>query len=157
MIDIQTVTIRLGDKDYTIHEAPYRRSTEWRRRLVDEIKPLFEQVSGLTDIQFETPADLLQLLPVAERLFVEGIEQVFDLLIAYSPDLEGDREYIEAHASDRQIFAAFQQVITLADFLSLIPQIRRAGLGAGSGILPNSPSQNGATPRKRRKASQSAN
>lgn len=156
MIDIQTVTIRLGEKDYTISEAPYGRSGPWRRRLVDEIKPIFEEVSGLTDIQFETPADLLQLWPMAERLFVDGIDQIFDLLIAYAPEFEQDRSYIEAHATDRQLFAALQDVIRLADFLSLIPQIRRAGLGAGAGILPNSQSANGATPRRKRKASQSA-
>lgn len=157
MLEIQTITIRLGEKDYTIKEAPFGRAGPWRRRLVEEIKPLFEQVSGLSGVRFETPADLLQLWPVAERLFVDGIEQVFDLLIAYSPELEQDREYIEAHATDRQIFAAFQDVIVLADFLALIPQIRRAGLGVMRGTSSSSPSANGVSHRKRRKGSPSAN
>lgn len=156
MIDIQTVTVRLGEKEYTLHEAPFGRAAPWRRRLVEEVRPIFEQVSELPGIRLETPADLRQLFPVAERLFVDATEQIFDLLIAYSPELEVDRAYIETHASDRQIFAAFQEVIKLADFLALIPQIRRAGLGGMNGTSSNSPSQNGASRRKRRKASQSA-
>jgi hypothetical protein len=156
MIEIQTITIRLGEKDYVIREAPHVRATTWRRRIMEEIKPLFEQVSGVTGIQFQSPADLLQLLPVAERLFVDGLDQVFDLLIAYSPELEADRATIEANASDRQIFAAFQEVLRLADFFGLIPQLQRAGLEAIRGTSLNSPSPNGAAHSAKRKASQNA-
>lgn len=157
MIDVQTIKIRLGERDYTIREAPHGRATVWRRRLVEEIKPIVEQVTSVTDIQFDTPADLLQLLPVAECLFVEGIDQIFDLLIAYSPELEEGREYIEANASERQIFGAFQEVIQLADFFGLIPQIHRAGLANLSGISSSSPSRNGATRSRKRKTSPSVN
>lgn len=156
MIDVQKITIRLGEKDYTIREAPYGQATTWRRRLMEEVKPIFEQIGGVADIQFDTPADLLRLLPVAERLFVEGIDQIFDLLIAYSPDLEADRATIEGSATDRQIFTAFTEVLQLADFFGLIPQIRRAGLAGLNGTLSKSPSPNGASRSRAPKISQKA-
>jgi hypothetical protein len=156
MIEVQTITVKLGEKEYTIREAPHLRASAWRRRLMEEVKPIFDQVANVADIQFETPADLLKLAPLAEQLFVEGVDQIFDLLITYSPELEADREYIEANAGSRQIFAAFQQVIKLADFFDLIPQIRRSGLAGLTGTLSNSPSPNGAVHSSKRKRSQRA-
>jgi hypothetical protein len=130
MVEIESTTFRLGERDFTIKQAGFLRSKPWKKRLFDEIKPLFDRLSGASDIEFNSAADLLQLLPLAEDLFVDGIEIIYGLLIAYSAELEADREYIEAHATDKQIFAAFQEVVKLADFFGLANQLnRRIGRG----------------------------
>lgn len=125
MVDIKRTTVRLGERDYEIQEAGFRRAKPWKQRLLAEIKPLFERLGGAGEIQFEKPADLFQLLPLAEDLFVGGVDTVCDLLIAYSPVLEADREYIETDASDRQILAAFQEVVILADPFGVVMQLNR--------------------------------
>lgn len=131
MVEIDSVTVKLGEKEYTITQAGFLKSKPWKKRLFEEIKPLFERLNGAGDLKFESAADLKQLLPLAEDLFVTGIETVYALLIAYSPILEADREYIEAHATDKQILAGFQEVIRLSDPFGVVNQLnRRIGLKA---------------------------
>lgn len=125
MVEIEKVTIRLGEREFEIVQASFMRSKPWKKRLFEEIKPLFERLNGASEIKFESAADLFQLLPLAEELFVGGIDTIFDLLIAYSPALETERAYVESNATDKQIMAAFQEVVGLADFLGLISQFNR--------------------------------
>ena len=129
MVEIDSVIVKLGAKEYTITQAGFLKSKPWKKRLLEEVKPMFEDVNGASDIEINSPADLLKLLPMAEKLFVESTETLLDLLVAYAPTVEADREYIEAHATDKQILAAFQEVVKLADFLGLTGLLtRRIGL-----------------------------
>ena len=129
MVEIDSVIVKLGAKEYTITQAGFLKSKPWKKRLLEEVKPMFEDVNGAGDIEISSPADLVKLLPMAEKLFVESTETLLDLLVAYAPTVEADREYIEAHATDKQILAAFQEVVKLADFLGLTGLLtRRIGL-----------------------------
>jgi hypothetical protein len=152
MFEVRTETILLGEREYVIREAGHKKSSAWRYRLMTEIRPIFEQVSGISDIKFETPSDLMKLVPVAEQLFVNGIDQIYELLLDYSDDLRADQEYIQNNATDRQIFFAFQKVIGLADFFGIVPQIRKIGLVDMIGTSSKSQSVNGASPSKKRKS-----
>lgn len=125
MVEIESTTVRLGERDYIIQEASSLRSKPWKQRFLDEVVPVLERISGASDIEFKTAADLLELLPLAKELLVDSAVTLLELLIAYSPELEADKAYIEAHATDRQILAAFQAVIKLADFLGLAGQLNR--------------------------------
>lgn len=124
-VDIGTTEVRLGERDYTIREAGALRAKPWKQRLLDEIAPLLERMNGASELKFDSPADLFALLPLAKDLLVDSAITLLELLFAYSPELEADREYIEAHATDRQILAAFQEVVKLADFLGLTSQLTR--------------------------------
>jgi hypothetical protein len=149
-IEIQTTTIRLGEKDYTIREAPHLRAAPWNKRLIAEIKPLFEQISGAQEIQFNTAADLLQLWPMFEQIFTDALETVFEMLVTYSADLEADRDYIANHATNRQILAAFREVARLADPFDLVPMLtRQIGL-VPTGTSSSLPAQNGAVRSRKR-------
>lgn len=125
MVEIESTTVRLGEREYTIQTAGFVRSRPWKKRLLEEIKPLFERLNGASEMQFNTAADLFKLFPLVEDLFINGLETVFDLLIAYAPDLEADKEYIEAHATDKQILAAFQEVVKLTDPFGFATQLNR--------------------------------
>jgi hypothetical protein len=142
MIAIATVTVVLGDREYIIREAPRLRSAPWRKRLMVELKPMFDHVAGAQEMTFESPADLLRLWPVMETLMVSGLDSVFEMLMAYDPELEADREYIEQTATDKQILAAFGEVARLADpfgiVASLNAQIGRSAIGTSQkSPLPN--------------------
>src|SRR5262245_28765278 len=108
MLEIKTVTVMLGDREYLIQQAGFLRSKPWKKRLLGEMKPLFDEIGAAQAMEFNSPADVVHLLPLAEKLFIEAIDLIFELLIAYSPVLEDEREYIEEHATDSQIFVAFQ-------------------------------------------------
>lgn len=134
MIEIETINVRLGERDFVIKTAGFLRSKPWKKRLLTEVKPLFEQIGGIQDFKFESPGDLLNLIPVLEDLFIDSIEVLLDLLIAYSDDVEAERAYIEAHATDKQILFAFQGVVKLADPFGVVQLMtRRYGL-TGTGI-----------------------
>jgi hypothetical protein len=125
MVDIKTVTVKLGEREYIITEAGFMRAKKWKSLLMGELKPLFDELNGAQNISFDTPSDLLKIAPFIERIFLQAIDTIFDLLLVYAPSIETDKEYIENHATDTQIFAAFQEVIKLADFLGLTAQFSR--------------------------------
>lgn len=146
MIEIKTVTVRLGENDYEVREASFAISKPWKQRLMTEIKPLFEKLSGAPNMSFEKPEDLFKLFPLAESIFIEGIESIYDLLIAYSPALTADAEYIANNATDRQIVAAFREVVLLADPFGVVAGLNRQ-IGRGTiGTLSNSQPVNGVAP-----------
>jgi len=125
MSQIESATLYLGEREFVVQTAGFMRSKPWKKRLFEEIKPLFEKVSAAPDIVFNTAADLLKLVPLAEELFTDGLDLVFDMLITYSPVLEAEREYIENYATDKQILAAFQGVVILADPFGVVATMTR--------------------------------
>lgn len=131
MIDIEKTTIRLGNRDFEIQSASYLRAKPWKKRFVEEIKPLFESLGELKDMQFDSPADLLKIFPMVEMLFLEAIDKVFEMLISYSPILEAEREYIENNATDKQILIGFQEALKLADPFEMI-QLASRKIGRGT-------------------------
>lgn len=144
MADLRSITVKLGEREFEIKEAPFSRSKPWKKRLLAEVKPLFEQLSGLPEMEFGRPDDLLKLFPVVEHLFLDGIDTLHDLLLAYSAALEAEADYITDHASDRQILAAFQEVLQLADPFGVIQGMNQQ-IGLAMISTPsNSPSVNGA-------------
>jgi hypothetical protein len=129
MIEIESTTVMLGEREYTIQQAGFLRSKPWKKRLIDEVQPIFGQIGEISNFKIDTPADLLKLIPLMETLFLDGIETVFDLLIAYSAELEANKDAIANSATDKQILAAFQEVVKLADPFGVVPlMIRRIGL-----------------------------
>jgi len=125
MIEIETIEVRLGERTYAIQQLGHLRAKPWKKRLLAEVQPIFDQVTSASDQEINTPADLLGLLPLAERLFIDALDMVFELLIAYSPTLEADCEYIESCATDTQILAAFQEAVKLSDPFGVVAQLNR--------------------------------
>lgn len=150
---IETTQIELGERTFEIRTAPFARSRLWRRQLIGEVKPLFEQVAAAQDMTFETAADLLNLWPLAETLLVEGLDLIFEMVISYAEPLEAEREWIEQNATDQQIMAAFQEILRLGDFLGLMPMMSRRFGQMTIGTSTNSPAPNGATVSEPQKSS----
>jgi hypothetical protein len=142
-VQIRVATVTLGDKDYEITEAPILRSRTWRERFYQTIAPLLEQLGGVKGAEFETPEDLLQLLPLAEQIVVNALTEVVDLLLLYSPELEADRDYILNHATERQAIRAFQEVLKLAIPFEIDRLIARNPGLLRAMTSSNSPSPNG--------------
>lgn len=143
MIEIRKITGKLGEKEYEITEAGFVISRPWKKRLMEEIKPLFGQISDAPNIEFETPADLFKLFPLVESILIDGVATIFELLIAYSPVLQADQEYIANHATERQIVALFREVVLLADPFGVIAKLSSELGRKAIGISSNLQSANG--------------
>ena len=129
LVQIDSFTAQLGDREYQIKTAGFIRSKPWKRRLIDEVQPIFEEIGKAEKLKFDAPADLLKIIPVMETLFLDSIDKFWDLLRDYAPELEEDKEYIEAHATDKQILAAFQGAVKLADPFGVVGlMMRQVGL-----------------------------
>lgn len=124
-MQIESKTLTLGEQEYTVCAPGFVRAKVWKKRLLTEVKPLFDQLSAAPDIQFDSPADLLKLLPLADKLLIDGVDTMLELLLAFSPVLEEARAYIEENASDKQIVAAFTDVVSLADPFGMAAQLNR--------------------------------
>lgn len=132
-------------RQYAIEEPGVLRSRKWRSRFGETVMPLFEQFAGAQNIEFETPEDLLKLLPLVQSIVLDALDEVFDLLILYSPELEADREWLEDNATERQIIAAFMEVLQLAVPFEVGNIIARLNGLTNPTIGSNSPSANGDT------------
>lgn len=111
---IRTTTIELGEREFEVKEMGWKRAAAWRQTLLDGVKPLFDEAASVSDMTFDTPDDLLQLWPFIESIAVNGIDVLMDHLLAYSADLEADREYIEEYATVAQVANAFVEVAKFA-------------------------------------------
>jgi len=144
-MQLQTAKITLGEKDYTIQAAGYRRARGWKKTFFAQLyDPLIAQLGAVNEISDGalTLGDLGQYTPFAQGILLDSIDAVFELLIGYAQPLENDRESIEETASDAQIVDAFWEVLKLAN--PLPPGLLAGGNGLGlMGILQNLPSQNG--------------
>lgn len=142
-MEIQSATLRLGDTDYTVRAAGFRRAKVWKKRLLSELKPLFENLNGAPGMEFNKPEDLFKLLPLAENLLVDGVDSVLMLLLSYDPALEAARAEIEENASDRQIIEAFREVVSLADPFGIAALLNQQLGRVQSGISLSLPSPSG--------------
>lgn len=117
---IESIEVVLGEKEYTVQALPYVASRQWRESLLETAKPMILQFAELSDVEIGSADDLVKLLPVAESILLDGLDQIVELLKAYGPVFADDIEYILHNATDKQIFQAFKQVLGLADFLGLM-------------------------------------
>lgn len=154
MLEIKTIQVKLGEREYTIRQAGFRRSRPWKERLLEEVKPVFEQIAQIEKRKFNTIEEMLELLPVAQSILVDSMENMGDLLLAYSPELEADKEYIEEYATDAQVFQAFQEVLQLMDFFGAIPLMNEKIGQMKTGTSSSLPSANGDSRRKKPQGSQ---
>src|SRR3990167_6481371 len=140
-----SIAVELGEREFAIIEAGYRRARVWKTRFLSDLYgPLqveLQKISGFSLDEKTLFEDLARLQPTIALVLVDLVDVVIELLITYSSALEEEREYIEANASDRQIIAAFWEVLRLANPLPAGLFGRLAGL-ARTGTLPSWPSPN---------------
>jgi hypothetical protein len=133
-------------KCYEIEEANPSRGRKWRAKFNATVMPIFEQVSSLQNIEFEKAEDLLKLMPIVQKILLESFDDVFDLLILYSPEVEADQEWIMENGTDRQILAAFMGVLQLAVPFEINGLLERVSGLKNKTTGQNLPSASGDTP-----------
>ena len=148
-MDVEKRTVKLGDREFVLQTPCIKDAKMWKARFLNEIKPLFDQIGELPDLKFDTPEDVLKLWPLAENLLLAGVDQVIELLFAFSAELQREREWIESHATERQAVEAFRAALELADPFGLTDLF---GGRAGPVKKPMSarlPSRSGGSPKRK--------
>jgi hypothetical protein len=105
----KSTTIVLAEQEYTVTELPSRKNAEWRVQVdvaLGDVSSLLGQGVRLTNLQ--------EAVDGARALLLGGAGTILGLIFDYAPEVEADRERIEAEVYDSEVVAAFLEVATLA-------------------------------------------
>jgi hypothetical protein len=113
------IVVTLGSEEHKIKPLPILKSREWREQVAKRLGP---------------SAGSLRPVDVHGRMFIAGLpsalaafpETICDLLFAYAPDLEKEKDKILETATEEQITAAFSRIweVAFANFLPLLMMTR---------------------------------
>lgn len=153
-IEIEYAELMFGEKLYKIPAAGLSRSEQWRARLQVEVNGLlailkeqggiFETVD-LGNLKEIANLGLVELLPVIGAVFARlnlSMSSLIELITAYHPDLERDREHILENGTMKQAVAAVMEFAKLEypfGLLTAKPKASPNGQAAAT-TLPNWPS-----------------
>ena len=118
----------LGGKSYEIKPLTLRESRAWRQRLNGPFAEVTMALKGAGSIQVTNGSDIAALLETLSSRVVLAPDLIFELLLAYAPNLKADIESIEETATDAEVMAAFTEVLRLAyPFGQLLAALRGSG------------------------------
>jgi hypothetical protein len=150
---MRTIEITLGGKPYTITELPSRKNAGWRKSIDEEFGGMLSIAEGVqaADLTGVRMGDVTSLIRTVGSGLLGGVDAIKRLLIAYSPELTADAEWIEENAYDSEIQEAFARVLTLAypfavlveKILSVVNRLPRMTGSATNAIGTNSVSPSG--------------
>ncbi len=107
---MQTETITLGEKEYTLHALPLRPRRVFVEFLMNRLGDVFDLVSVFDTLRNTSVSELGEasgLLQKSAALILNSPDIAADLLYAYSTDIAADKEYIEDTAIDTQVVDGF--------------------------------------------------
>jgi hypothetical protein len=141
---MRTETVEIGEKSYIIHEQKRKANALWRLAFQAMFTEVAALIEGLPSLDM-TPAAIGDLVRQITAKVGGSVDEMAELVFAYSPELNKDRETIEEEAYDSEIMAAFTAVLKLAyPFGSLVQMVTGlSSLGQGAkATSPNSSSAN---------------
>lgn len=110
---MKSVIVKLAGREYTVYELKARQNQNWRDQLKTRFTTLADVIGNAPSTELNT-AGVSGLIRSVTDLVMDSIGDVREAILAYSPELSADREYIEANAYDSEIMDAFVEVLTLA-------------------------------------------
>lgn len=105
----KTTKITLAGQEYTVTELPSRRNAEWRAQ-VDAALAGVSDVLG-KGIRVNALQDVVDSV---RALLLGSAGTILELIYDYAPDVDADRERVEAEVYDSEVMAAFLEVASLA-------------------------------------------
>ena len=116
------IAIVLGGKTFAVRQLNFRADVDWRKTAMPIVQPIGE-LAMAAGIANPTPERMMRLA-FTSQLFVDP-EAVMNAVLAYSPELEAQREWIETNAYSDEGLAAL-----LSLFFGAAPQPKMAANGA---------------------------
>jgi hypothetical protein len=141
---MRTETIEIGDVKYTVRELKRKANAKWRLAFQAQFTEVADLIEGLPQTDL-TPAAIGNLVRQITNKVGGSVDEMAELVFAYSAELNKDRDTIEEEAYDSEIMAAFTAVLKLAyPFGSLVEMV--SGLSSlgreAKATSPNSSSVN---------------
>jgi len=96
----KTTTVELAGKSYTLQQKPIKAAKAWRDALRVPFGDLAATLEAADRIELTNGRDLAGLVQSLSGTLIGSVDILLDLLFAYSDELAGDRERIEAEAYD---------------------------------------------------------
>lgn len=121
--------VTIGGREYTINPQPVRASREWRKRVKTELLSVMDQLQSVGTLQFDklefnSMGDVINLARTIAETVAGVPDTMIDLVFAYCPELNAERETIEGIATDSEFIAAFVEVLKIAfPFSSILTAI----------------------------------
>lgn len=140
-----TVDLKLGHKSYLVRELAIRPNRAWR----EKAQPIMDFVNQAVSTLREDATDgeiVKTLTSKLINLLVDRIDEIIDLVFAYSEQLEAERETIETTATETQMLEAFIQIMGVAYPIGFLAKKATEMYKVGSALqqtLTNSAAQNG--------------
>jgi hypothetical protein len=133
---MKNVTITIGGKEYAVKELPRKENRAWRARLQEKLGPLVEMIQALPEFEVNKAADLVGLISRASGMLLGAIDEVVDLIVAYSPALQKNQHVLDS-AFDSEILGAFGAILKLAfPFDSMLGGTLGRMFGSGQTPMP---------------------
>lgn len=136
----RSVTVKIAGRSYEVTELRSRANEAWRKQLQEPFAGLVAQLEGAADTDLSSPRAIAALVQDTAGALLRSPDTLRELLFAYSPALEADRERILAEAFDSELLDAFVQVLKIAfPFGGMVDKL--AGLARlGQTARPTTPS-----------------
>ena len=116
-------TVEIAETTYVIREAKRKANAKWRQRFQVQFTEIADLIEGLPDTDL-TPQAIGNLVRQITAKVGGSVDEMAELVFAYSPELKANREAIEDDAYDSEIMAAFTAVLKLAyPFGSLVEMV----------------------------------
>jgi hypothetical protein len=156
----QSITVTIADRTYTISQLPMKSNAAWRKRvqeshllgifsnlddvIQDAIRFFDARSEGrMADLNVNEFMGTLMAIPSIVRKLTGSMDEIIELVFAYSPELRKERPYIEEHAYDDEIMGVFVRIVPLAfPYTGLLGLVRG---GSQKATSTNLPSANGVT------------
>ena len=147
---MKTVTITLGEKEYTVNELPTRKNEAWRQQLMAQFTEIADLIQGAPTMTTSLTAEsIASLVRTISAKVVGSVDILTGLLFDYAPALASDRARIEEDCYESELMDAFTKVLTLAfPFGSLVNRLLSLSGSASTPTSPSLPSANGGSGRK---------
>lgn len=118
-------------RNFTLTEKPMGVAAIWRDHLrKSKVMQIFESLDtamiqlvkvadgvnegGWANVDLNQVISIAKILPVIVNGLTNSIDDIADLLFAFSPELAEDKEWILEHAYDTEAVTAFMEVLKLA-------------------------------------------
>lgn len=140
---MKAVDVVLGGRTFQIAIKPRAIARQWRKQFKETLMEALTTLNANTSLELTNTTDLKGVMEQVIPLLVDLVDTVAVLFLAYATEVEA--AYLDEHATDDEVIAAFIEVVKLAFPLESVMAL----LGRmGSTILTNSPAPSGASAAK---------
>jgi hypothetical protein len=106
--------VKLGERDYEVSALTIRQAREWREKFAGPFERIIKALKEAPVMQLDDTKAVVEFIGVISGSLLTSTDAFMDMLLAYSPALRADEEYILDNATDEEAMAAFAEVLKLA-------------------------------------------